>query len=157
MVLADDGIETWPWENGDVVAIDFLVLFMSVAAACHAVTHKKLGLLASALLLGVFTEAGSIRAGGTHCHNKGLLNFAYCSSANSVVYYMPWIYSSVTAADRLVGDSRWALPWICGALTFGMCGICKRHLSSAAHAIHRGVCCCLRRSFCTAAAARRPE
>ena len=70
------------------------------------------------------TEFGSIRCGGAHrCHNAGVLNFAYCSSVNSVVYYMPWVYSSVVSAERLVGSSRWALPWVCGALTFGMCGI----------------------------------
>lgn len=34
-----------------------------------------------------------------------------------------WIYSCVATAARLTGGERWALPWVCGALTFGMCGV----------------------------------
>ena len=116
-------VEVWPWDGGDVVAIDWLVLFMSITSTWHAVAHGKVALLLASLALGALTEAGAIRCGGTHCHNAGLLNFAYCSSANSVVYYMPWIYCCVVSATRLVGHSRWALPWVCGALTFGMCGV----------------------------------
>jgi steroid 5-alpha reductase family enzyme len=116
-------IETWPWDGGDVVAIDFLVLAMSVVSIYHAVVHSRATLLLASLALGALTEFGSIRCGGTHCHNAGLLNVAYCSSANSVIYYMPWIYSCVVSADRLVGRSRWALPWLTGVLTFGMCGV----------------------------------
>ena len=100
-----------------------LVLVMSVASTYHAAVHCRMTLLLSRLALGVLTEFMSIRFGGTHCHNAGLLNFAYCSSANSVVYYMPWVYSCVISAERLAGSSRWALPWLCGALTFGMCGV----------------------------------
>ena len=118
-------IETWPWDGGDVLAIDCLVLFMLLASFFHAVTHKKLSLLLVSLLLGALTEFGAIRLGGTHCHNAGFINFAYCSSANSVVYYGPWMYSSIVSATRLVGSNRWALPWVCGTLTFGMCGISK--------------------------------
>ena len=122
MIMGSDSIETWPWDT-KVVDIDVLVLFMSMLSIWHAVAHKKLELLVACLVLGALTEFGSIRCGGTHCHNAGVLNFAYCSSVNSVVYYMPWVYSSVVSAERLVGSSRWALPWVCGALTFGMCGI----------------------------------
>ena len=96
---------------------------MLLASFFHAVTHKKLSLLLVSLLLGALTEFGAIRLGGTHCHNAGFINFAYCSSANSVVYYGPWMYSSIVSATRLVGSNRWALPWVCGTLTFGMCGI----------------------------------
>lgn len=119
------GIETWPWDAGhhDIVSLDILVLIMSMLSTYHAFVHKKLTLLLSCLTLGLFTEAASIRCGGTHCHNAGLVNLAYCSSLNSVVYYMPWIYCCVISATRLAGDTRWALPWLCGALTFGMCGI----------------------------------
>ena len=47
---------------------------------------------------------------------------------NSVLYYAPWIYCCVATAVRLTGSDRedgagWALPWMCGALTFGVCGV----------------------------------
>jgi hypothetical protein len=49
--------------------------------------HKRLDVLAASVLLGLGTEYAAIRAGGTHCHNQGAVNFAQCSSANSVFYY----------------------------------------------------------------------
>jgi hypothetical protein len=109
--------------DGNVLGIDVLVAFMTAAAGSHALRHQKVELLLASLVLGALTEFGAIRFGGTHCHNAGLLNVAQCSSLNSVVFYGPWIYSSVVVAERLVGGARWALPWICGALTFGMCGV----------------------------------
>lgn len=117
--------------GSDVTELDLLVALMCLACALHAknaATDSLTGgwtLLVSCMLVGVVTEAGSIRFGGTHCHHaSAYLNAATCSSANSVLYYMPWIYSCVATAARLCGDgNRWALPWICGALTFGMCGV----------------------------------
>ena len=67
-------IETWPWDGGDVVALDALVLFIS-AAACITPCPRETTLLLASLLLGALTEFGAIRCGGTHCHNAGLLNF----------------------------------------------------------------------------------
>ena len=49
-----------------------------------------------------------------------LLNVSDCSSANSVAYYMPWVYSCVVAARRLVPTQSWAFPPLCGMLFFGM-------------------------------------
>ena len=112
--------------DGSVLGIDALVAFMCAAATCHAVRHCKLDLLFASLALGAGTEFAAIRFGGTHCHNQGVANFAQCSSVNSVLYYGPWVYSSVVSASNLVGGCagpRWALPWLCGGLTFGMCGV----------------------------------
>ena len=110
--------------DGNVLGIDLLVAFMTLAAARHAHMHASMELLLASLALGAATEYGAIRFGGTHCHRPGIINFAQCSSVNSVVFYGPWIYSSVVAAQRLAGTrSRWALPWLCGAFSFGMCGV----------------------------------
>ena len=107
----------------DTLDLDVLIAGMTLASVAHAVRHQRPWLLLAAALLGAGTEFGAIRFGGTHCHSAGLVNFAPCSSANSVLFYVPWIYTCVVAAERLAGQARWALPWLCGALTFGMCGV----------------------------------
>lgn len=113
-----------PAPDSNVLGIDILVAMMVAVASLHAVQHRQLSLFVASCLLGCGTEFMAIRFGGTHCHNAGIINFAQCSSVNSVVYYGPWIYSSVASALKLVGDgSRWPLPWLCGAFAFGMCGI----------------------------------
>ena len=113
-----------PAPDSNVLGIDLLVVLMLAVVSLHAVRHRQLGLFVASCLLGCGTEFMAIRFGGTHCHNAGIINFAQCSSVNSVVYYGPWIYSSVASALKLVGDgSRWPLPWLCGAFAFGMCGI----------------------------------
>ena len=85
--------------GSDVTELDLMVLFMLTAGGLHA--HQQsarsgetvLGgwvLLLASGLVGVVTEAGAIRFGGTHCHHaSAYLNFGTCSSANSVLYYAP--------------------------------------------------------------------
>eukprot|EP01044_Picomonas_judraskeda_P000753 COSAG03_NODE_36_length_17658_cov_56.766900_10_plen_626_part_00 len=124
--------------GSDVTDLDLLVLAMLAAACVHARSESALRgeslrggyvLLLGSALVGLITEFGSIRFGGTHCHHaSAYANFATCSSANSVLYYAPWIYCCVATAVRLTGSDRdgradWALPWLCGALTFGVCGV----------------------------------
>lgn len=124
--------------GSDVTDLDVLVLAMVVVGCLHARRESALRgeslrggymLLIASALVGLVTEFGSIRFGGTHCHHaSAYANFATCSSANSVLYYAPWIYCCVATAVRLTGSNRdgeagWALPWICGALTFGVCGV----------------------------------
>ena len=122
-------------DGSDVTQLDALVAVMCVFCVLHARSAAEDGLgggwrlLLASALVGLITEFGAIRFGGTHCHHgSAYANFAVCSSANSVLYYMPWIYSCVVSAVRLTGcdgegGARWALPWITGALTFGMCGV----------------------------------
>ena len=122
-------------DGSDVTQLDALVAVMCVFCVLHARSAAEDGLgggwrlLLASAMVGLITEFGAIRFGGTHCHHgSAYANFAVCSSANSVLYYMPWIYSCVVSAVRLTGcdgegGARWALPWITGALTFGMCGV----------------------------------
>ena len=92
--------------------------------AVHATLHRGWPLAVAGLLLGLVVEHASLRLGGTHCHaSSPLLNVSDCSSANSVFYYMPWVYSCVTAARRLVPVRSWCFPPLCGMLFFGMCGV----------------------------------
>ena len=106
-----------------IMELDALVLFMTVAVTLHAVYNKNTKLLLAGFILGYLTETLSLRWGGTHCHASGILNFSDCSSANSVFYYVPWVYSGITCGRRLVDERSASFPFVCGLLFFGMCGI----------------------------------
>ena len=106
-----------------VYELDLLVLAMSALSCVHAYKHKQWPLIVAGFGLGLVVEHASLRLGGTHCHQSGVLDFAQCSSANSVVYYLPWVYSMVTIARRLVDESAWSFPLITGMCFFGMCGV----------------------------------
>jgi len=82
-----------------------------------------MGLLLGGVLLGLVMETASLRLGGTHCHVSGVVNLSECSSANSIVYYGPWVYACVLCAQRLCDPKHWAFSLVCGGLFFGMCGV----------------------------------
>ena len=106
-----------------VYELDLLVATMLSLVLWHAAFNDKASLALAGLGLGLVTETLSLRLGGTHCHASGLLNFSPCSSANSILYYVPWVYSCVTCAARLTDTASWAFPLVCGMLFFGMCGV----------------------------------
>ena len=103
--------------------LDGLVLFMCLAVTLHALQCGKWRLLITGMTLGYVVETLSLRLGGTHCHASGLVNFSDCSSANSVFYYVPWVYCGISCGRRLVGEKSFAFPFVCGLLFFLMCGI----------------------------------
>jgi hypothetical protein len=103
--------------------LDILVASMCVVTALHALKNRQFPLFVAGVLLGILIETVSLRFGGTHCHATGYLNFSECSSANSVFYYGPWVYSCITAARNLTDEKTWVFPIISGALFFGMCGV----------------------------------
>ena len=113
--------------GGDVAIweLDLLVLLMCVAVALHSVQWQcnQWRLLATGLTLGYVVETLSLHFGGTHCHASGLLNFSECSSANSVFFYIIWIYCSIVAGRRLVDERSFAFPFFCSFLFFGISGI----------------------------------
>lgn len=115
---------------GPIWHLDILVLLMSVFTIYHAIseTNKDLRfrnvcLLFTSFLLGLGTEHASLRFGGTHCHAAGIVNFSECSSANSVLYYVPWVYICITTAAELTFARRWMFPFLNAMLFFGMCGV----------------------------------
>jgi hypothetical protein len=113
--------------DGDMLPIDLLVGLMAGLSVAHArEAGEGYGLVFLGLLLGVVTEWAALRFGGTHCHasSQHFPDVAPCSSANSVLYYLPWTYCCVTSARRLVGrDSSLALPFVTATLFFGFCGV----------------------------------
>jgi hypothetical protein len=90
----------FPPKGGEegLLELDILVISMMVAAGVHATMNKQLPLFVTGCILGIVVETMSLRFGGTHCHASGMLNFSECSSANSVFYYGPWVYSCVMSA-----------------------------------------------------------
>jgi len=69
-------------------------------------------------------EHASLFLGGTHCHATSpvLPMITPCSSVNSVLFYVPWIYTSIEASRRLLAAGRihlLAFPFVVGLLQFG--------------------------------------
>ena len=103
--------------------LDLLVFLMALLSCAHAIRHRQLPLAFAGFGLGIVVEQASLRFGGTHCHASGVVDLSGCSSANSVVYYLPWVYSCITLARRLVDERSWSFPLVCGLFFFGMCGV----------------------------------
>lgn len=106
-----------------VYELDLLISVMVLLTLLHAASNSTGSLALAGLGLGLVTENLSLRLGGTHCHASGLIDWDQCSSFNSVVYYVPWVYAGVTCARRLVDPTSWACPLLCGLLFFCMCGV----------------------------------
>jgi hypothetical protein len=109
--------------------LDILVLLLAAICVLHACKRRDssfgLTLCFAAFLLGLLVEQASIRFGGTHCHAPSpISNISDCSSTNSVLYYLPWLYLGITSAPRLTPSSQpWAFPFIAAILFFGQCGV----------------------------------
>ena len=116
--------------HGPIWHLDVLVFLMCVITIYHGLSEtnkelrfRNLCLLFTSFLLGLGTEHASLRFGGTHCHASGVVNFSECSSANSVLYYIPWVYICITTAAEMIGARRWMFPFLNAMLFFGMCGV----------------------------------
>jgi len=74
-------------------------------------------------------EHMSLFLGGTHCHATSsiLPRITPCSSINSILFYVPWIYTSIEAALRIIIQHKHnnntfliiAFPFLVGLLQFG--------------------------------------
>ena len=88
-------------DGSDVTQLDALVAVMRTSACCTLERRRGRAWRrrpSASTLVGLITEFGAIRFGGTHCHHGSAYANCVCSSANSVLYYMPWIYSCVVSA-----------------------------------------------------------
>ena len=110
---------------GSVVGqLDALFIALTVLSLAHAVSKRGLWAgLAVVTYLTVHTAAFehvSLFLGGTHCHASSdiLPMVTPCSSVNSVLFYVPWTYTSIEAARRL-NLSPFAFPFAVGLLQFG--------------------------------------
>jgi hypothetical protein len=120
------------------VEIDVLVALMLAFSAVHAWRTSNFILIPTFALYSLATEWMSIRVGGTHCHAAGIANVSDCSSVNSVLYYVPWMYTCLISGQALAarvlprpsvhGAARTlhgalVTAAIVGALQFGFCGV----------------------------------
>lgn len=110
-------VSTFPiWE------LDVLIASMLLIALVHAAVNgwRQIVQVIISLLLALLVEQSSIWIGGTHCHREGILMVSPCSSLNSVLYYVPWIYACTWSANRL-SNSDIFRPFVMGMLMLGFC------------------------------------
>ena len=105
-----------------VLALDALVLTLTIGAVVHAALAGKLVRLPLYFLIGLTLEQSSVRLGGTHCHSDGIVMVSKCSSLNSVAYYVPWIHLALEVAGRL-SLGFVARVFVAGLLGFSLCGV----------------------------------
>ena len=116
----------WPTMADESVVFQLDVLFVSLAVLTlvHAVKTKGIWTgSAVVVFMGLHTalfEHISLFLGGTHCHATSpvLPKVTPCSSVNSLLFYIPWIYTSIEAATKLQLGSL-AFPFAVGLLQFG--------------------------------------
>ena len=107
-----------------VQQLDGLFISLTLLTLMHAVSKR--GLLSGALLVAYLCghtaafEHMSLFLGGTHCHATSAIlpMVTPCSSINSVLFYVPWTYTSIEAARRL-NVHPLAFPFAVGLLKFG--------------------------------------
>lgn len=89
---------------------------------------SRRGRLLQCVLLAVTAaavETASIRLGGTHCHASSPFgaNASACSSLNSILYYVPWMYVSHATAVQLTLHVPSLLPFALGAMMMLYCSV----------------------------------
>lgn len=106
---------------GPITELDVLFTTTIVLTCVHAELHGGWKLVLAGLGLGLVTETVSLRLGGTHFHASGhyFPDFFACSSGNTVLFYVSWVYVGITSARRLVDERSWAFPFMCGLLFLG--------------------------------------
>lgn len=110
---------------GSVVGqLDVLFVGLTLLTLLHASSQR--GFWAGVAVVAYLTlhtalfEHLSLFLGGTHCHASSavLPGVTPCSSINSVLFYVPWTYTSIEAARRL-NLHPFAFPFVVGLLQFG--------------------------------------
>ena len=107
-----------------VVQLDILFVTLTALTVLHAVSKRGLWSgTAAVVYIFVHTAAFehmSLFLGGTHCHASSpfLPMVTPCSSINSVLFYIPWTYTSLEAARRLNLPPA-AFPFAVGLLQIG--------------------------------------
>jgi hypothetical protein len=87
-----------------ILGLDILIATTGFITFAHAAISggKQVALCIAILAVATLVEQLSIQLGHTHCHaDSPLLMVSKCSSVNSIVFYLPWLYTSVFMADRM--------------------------------------------------------
>jgi len=111
-----------------VLQLDVLFGILTILTWAHACSLRGAWKGSALVLFFAFHTAcfehASLFLGGTHCHATSPLlpMVTPCSSVNSVLFYVPWIYTSLEASRRLLTANRihlLAFPFVVGLLQFG--------------------------------------
>ena len=111
-------------DGSEVLQLDAIFGILTLLTLLHA--SSKRGLLSGAAVVALLFahtaafEHMSLFLGGTHCHASSPLlpMITPCSTINSILFYVPWTYTSIEAARRL-NLHPLAFPFAVGLLQFG--------------------------------------
>lgn len=86
------------YENikNDLFLVDVVIAVLTVLVVVHIYLKTKWnGIKVSIIICSIATiaEQLSISLGETHCHFDALIMITKCSSLNSLLFYLPWMYS----------------------------------------------------------------
>lgn len=116
----------WPEMADESIIFQLDVLFSLLALLTwyHAISKRGFwqgsALIAFLVVNTILFEHTSLFLGGTHCHaTSPIAQITPCSSLNSILFYVPWIYTSVEAALRLSLRHTVCFPLVVGLLQFG--------------------------------------
>ena len=82
--------------KNDLFLVDIMIALLTGLVLCHIYLKSKLdGIKVSIIILCISSieEQLSIQLGETHCHFDAFLMVTKCSSFNSIIFYIPWMYS----------------------------------------------------------------
>ena len=93
-------------DEATVTQLDALYIALTALTLLHAVSKR--GLWAGSAVVALhfvhtaLFEHTSLFLGGTHCHATSAIlpMVTPCSSINSVLFYVPWTYTSIEAGDQ---------------------------------------------------------
>eukprot|EP00301_Raphidiophrys_heterophryoidea_P009267 c13635_g1_i1.p1 GENE.c13635_g1_i1~~c13635_g1_i1.p1 ORF type:complete len:369 (-),score=78.59 c13635_g1_i1:163-1224(-) len=78
--------------------IIFVTFFLSFV---HALISRSFSTVLALAALALAVEQLSIQLGETHCHADALVMISKCSSLNSILFYVFWIYLTLTTVQAL--------------------------------------------------------
>ncbi len=83
--------------SSDILAVDAIIFLLSLLVCTHIVLKTReegVTCCIAIFSIALISEQLSITLGDTHCHHDSdVFNFSKCSSGNSVIFYIPWMYS----------------------------------------------------------------
>jgi hypothetical protein len=90
--------------NQTILQIDIIVALLCCIVVAHILYYTRsngVRCLQTIILSAFFIERLSIRLGETHCHADASMMVANCSSLNSILFYVPWMYTCWASGCRI--------------------------------------------------------
>ncbi|GAB5360527.1 hypothetical protein AAMO2058_000635900 [Amorphochlora amoebiformis] len=109
-----------------MLGLDTLLFTLALVTVFHATLRggEYVALTLGIIMIATFVEEASVNNGivTTHCHDEAILMITKCSSFNSILFYLPWLYTAIISARKL-GLPVWAYPSAAALFTclFGTC------------------------------------